>query len=76
MYFADLSKYTYSRSGLDHSELNIGWLGGEHAYTQGVMDSAALERYNVPTCQDKNWTNLRWKARTFYFVKKTLAGVA
>lgn len=44
MYFPDLSPYKYFESDRAPNVLNIGWLGGAHAYPQGQPPEGFLER--------------------------------
>jgi len=73
MYFADLTKYTYSQSTISQSEkaslINIGWLDRDHEYNKGDVSPKFLDRLcdfcslpatstmGVHTCEICNNTN-------------------
>lgn len=40
-YYPDLSPYSYSEGG--ENALNVGWLGGGHAYDEGTVERTTLD---------------------------------
>jgi len=44
MYYPDLSPYQSAFAETDPSQVNIGWLDGEHPYTQGTSPDGFVDR--------------------------------
>lgn len=41
-YFADLTPYTYAKSGMNEVALNVGWIDNEHPFETGKLDTELL----------------------------------
>ncbi|MFT3895379.1 MAG: hypothetical protein QM730_27450 [Anaerolineales bacterium] len=58
-YFADLSKYTYSKENMHIHALNVGWLDDENTYLVGeVPDDFIVHLFEIccyPISKTRGW---------------------